>query len=481
MLVAFALGVPIYQAPDEALHVDRVLDAAGRAGFQDYDENTTGESVARSMQIMRFDPRPEPFDASNSPSGPVPSFYDLGAELSGTATNQLSQHPPTYYALVAAARTATVSMLPDNAWRFDRDVLLMRMLNVLMILPLPTMCALAAANLRWSSQRQWIAALVPLCIPQLAHIGSAVNNDNLLVLSAAVSLAVGAGLLRNGLAWRSGTVFAVATAVAVMTKSNGLALLAIVLAVCWTGLRRRRHDWPIAAMIAGVVAVSSWFYVRSLVLFGDPVAVVSLTPGRDEVAFEPIAFASGFVSRLAMSFWGRFGVLWVDLPAIWVAMLSVGLVAAVALAVVRPGRPGLRIMMTPVAVVVPSVLVMALRSHLRTGQFAGIQGRYLFVVLVSLALAAVRGSEVVNELVARRVLLVVAAVNFILAVVQAGWAFWGGPGVMGRFSSVAAWSPLGQAGVVVLVAAIVGVWGCLALSERAATHGGTPVLQKGSV
>lgn len=481
MLVAFALGVPIYQAPDEPLHVDRVLDAAGRAGFQEYDQNTTGMAVARSLQIMRFDPRPAPFGRANAPERPVPSFDNLGGELSGTAVNQLNQHPPTYYAAVAAVRTAVVSMLPDTKWRFDRDVLLLRLLNVLMVLPLPTLCALAAHHLGWSSGRQVVAALVPVCIPQLAHIGSVVNNDNLLIVSAAVSLAVGARLLKDGLDWRSGAVFAVATAVGIMTKSNGLALLAVVAAVCWTGLRRRRGDWPIVAMVLAVVTFSGWFYVRAFVRFGDPFIRPSLLPDNDDAVFEPLSFLAEFTSRLTMSFWGRFGVLWIDLPAVWVAVLTLALVVAVAVAAIRPGRPGLRMMMAPLAIVLPSVAANALRAHLRTGLFPGIQGRYLFVALVPLALAVVRASEFVAERVARRALVAVAAVNFGLAVVQVGRTFWEGPGIAARLGSVAAWSPLGQAGALLLVAAIVAVPACLAISERVASLDRTRVLPKGTV
>ncbi|MCZ7629998.1 MAG: hypothetical protein M5U19_13540 [Microthrixaceae bacterium] len=49
----------------------------------------------------------------------------------------MTQHPPAYYSLVATMRTAVTSVLPEDVWTADREVMLLRIFNVLLMAAVP--------------------------------------------------------------------------------------------------------------------------------------------------------------------------------------------------------------------------------------------------------------------------------------------------------------------------------------------------------
>jgi hypothetical protein len=460
-LVLFMLAVPIYQAPDEATHVDRILQTSV-AGFPEYDELRYSPEVIASTRLVALSARPDPYRAEDAPARPLPTFAALSAgPADPDAVNQLAGHPPAYYALMGGARTLLTALLPRAAWQFDRDVLLLRTLNVLLMMWLPWVLARTAAALGMLPWQTWVAAALPLCIPQLAHIGSAVNNDNLLISASAVATMLAAQVLRVGLRWAPTLGMAVATAVAIQTKIFGWALVPLVAVVCVVALRRHGHGWWRLTAVAALVAAAGWTYLRSLLLYGHPYP--TLAPVGQPVAPEGFSLAlPAFLAHLAAntthSFVGRFGALWLALPRPWTLLVSAGLLACLVIAVVRPSRPGVRLLQLPVLTVAVMYVVTALLVHLETGAYAAQQGRYLFPVVASLGVAVASALAGIGPRGAGALVMATTVIGWLLSVWTLTWGFWAGSGIVGRLASIAAWSPIGGVGVLLLLCAAMCFW-----------------------
>ena len=79
------------------------------------------------------------------------------------------------------------NLIPGSgAAALDRDWYVMRLFNVMMLVPLPLLAWAAARRLHVGEAAAITASVVPLAVPQLLHIGSSINNDNLLVLLCSI-------------------------------------------------------------------------------------------------------------------------------------------------------------------------------------------------------------------------------------------------------------------------------------------------------
>lgn len=468
MLGLFLLAVPIYQAPDENTHVDRILSAAV-VGFPEYDELRYLPETAASMSLLRLTARPDPLGAADAPERPRPTFGELSGGPPTDVVNQLAGHPPAYYGLMSGLRTGVTALLPQDAWAFDRDVLLLRVLNVLLLLGLPWILARTALLVGLRPWQAWIAAAVPLAIPQLAHIGSAVNNDNLLVLACALATMFAADVLTRGLRWAPTLGMAVATGIAIQTKVFGWALVPLVLAAAVAGTRRDPGTWPRAAAALVLIAGSGWTYLRNLVLHGHPyptLAAAGQPVAPEGFQLDVVAFVAHWVGNTVQTFFGKFGWLWLPLPRAWVVMLAVALLGCLVHAALRPARPGVRSLLLPVAVIGVLYLYTSYEVHMSTGAYAAQQGRYLFPVVASLGVAVASATARLGPRSAGATVLLVAAIGWVLSAWTLMQGFWHGSGIA-RLDSLTAWSPVGGAAVVGLVIAVAAFW----LGVTAASRG----------
>lgn len=454
MLITFMLSVPIFQAPDEPQHLDRVRDTAV-TGFPAWDDEYISAEVLESMRILQFSIVPMAFAAEAAPPRPQPNFNDLAAESPSRPVNQLAGHPPAYYALIGGARTFVVSWLPSSLWQFDREILLVRFLNVLLLAPLPWIAARAARNIGMPLQSVWLAAVVPVSVPQLAHIGSVVNNDNLLILSAGLATMFAADVLGRGM--RAVPVMGLATsaAVAAQTKLFGVLVAVFATWVILLALRRESARWRLGLGGLVIVALASWTYVRNLVLFGHiyPTRAPDGSPPTGvDFPFDAVRFLRELWLNTTESFWGRFGWLQLQILYPWVALLSIAVIACVSLAALRPVVPAVRPLLVPIALFVPTYTATALIGHLDTGLFPAEQGRYLFPLIVSLSVAVASTLYAVPGRTALLALLLVAGFNWILSMRRIFQAYWPGRD-LSRLESLAAWSPVGTWSVIALIAA----------------------------
>ncbi|WP_462183682.1 DUF2142 domain-containing protein, partial [Frankia sp. AgKG'84/4] len=249
MLAGWSMMVPQYHAPDEPNHVDAVMRLVeGRGWPHPGHANVTRGGVGAIMQApyggwqSTRDLSAGPFTAAEStPRDKRPSWQTLeNTPAPRGGIQQLVQHPPLYYWVDAQLLKALPGDAADLRW--DEIIGILRLISVLMVAPLPLLAWAGANRLSDGSRVAGIcAALVPLAVPELAHIGSSVNNDNLLVLTGGLTTVAVVHVLRGDTTPRTSIYTGAFLGLALMTKSLAIVLVPMaVLAyvVAWSRARR---------------------------------------------------------------------------------------------------------------------------------------------------------------------------------------------------------------------------------------------------
>lgn len=462
--LSFSLLTPMFRSPDEAQHIDMVRQYRLELGHDRPDRMVPqGPEVSaadRSVADPEVRPRPPLLADDAVPRPDRARFGDLvepGAP--SVLDNQLTQHPPAYYALVSGVTTFLAGLTPSTWWSWDREVYLLRLVSIVLTAPLPVLAAEGVRALRLSRSAGAVAAGVVLLVPQATAVGSSVNNDALVIAGASVAVVAALhhlGSRRPLSAW----IATSGAAVAALTKATAAPVLAwVVLVVAVTWWRRWRTPGAAAATIgtALATAVGASWYIRNVVVFRDPQP--SGFRERDAPADFSASigvFLRNWLDRLSQSFWGlparRTGVA---LPAVVSHSLTV---ATLALALAALADRARRTAVTLLLLLAGSQVILLAqtnwRAHLRTGVYPAVQGRYLFAILIPVAVLVVLGARQL----ARRapslpwpgttaVALVVGAAGAGLHLLL-GWSmlqgFWGEPDASpgARIGAVVAWSPL---------------------------------------
>jgi 4-amino-4-deoxy-L-arabinose transferase-like glycosyltransferase len=111
--------------------------------------------------------------------------------------------------------------------------------------------------------------------PMLLTMSSSVQNDTLALVLGFLALELALGRLSEQPAFRSALFVGVVAGLAVLTKLTAWpAVLAIAAWLVW----RHRGDAlrPLTAFVVAVLAVSGWWFVRNIVLYGDPTAAAGV-------------------------------------------------------------------------------------------------------------------------------------------------------------------------------------------------------------
>jgi len=475
--LAYSILTPVYRAPDEQKHVDMIVRYGSSLGYPDprvrefFEPGVWGSTRLAGPNL---DPelgfRPPLSVEMAQPRGFRPTFRELAESQDPSAIprrNQLTQHPPLYYVLASSVGSFVGAVLPEEAWTWDREVWLYRTLSVVLVTPLPLLAAAAARVLSISSHETVMAAAAMFLIPMLSYIGAVVNNDATVILGTAVAVTAGVvHLVRPS--WKSAAVAAGGAAVAAWSKSTGatslpwVLLVVLVAAVPVWRAGRRREALVHLGVATSIAVVGAGRYLTNLVRFGDP-QPSSFTRRVIEGAETPLwPFLQTWFERVGGTFWGqparRTGV---TLAGWVVTSLTVAVVlATVSLVVVVAFRRRHRLVVVLLGVLGLVQLGLLFRAnlghYLRTGGYAAMQGRYLYSVLVPLALLlALFLAEVVPKRVRRWAVATAIAIGAALHLVLAGAMldrFWVGKGVGGRVESVLAWSPLPDGGSLVVLA-----------------------------
>lgn len=412
----WAALIPAFRGPDELQHVNSVIRVAEGGGWPAPGDVRIQDEVLEALRLSGYlvDERRTALPGAADPPEDSPEFVDevptpvadrasFAAMDDGDATgytiDQMTQHPPGYYAVAAVV----YDVLQAREWRFDRALFLLRALTALVVaLTVPTCCYVAARALSGSETLGRMAAFVPLLIPQLQYMSGVVNNDGATIATTAVVWTVLLTLTGSGPTRRRLLLLAVAIGAACWTKGTAVSLLPVVpvaIAIAYhrhVGGSLRRWGLPALGATAGTLALAfvlgGWWWAVNVIRYGRLQPSAYPIPEGDPARLGPLEFGLVFLRRIHRSFFGDLGVG--ETPALHAMTLALAAVFVVACAVGLFSRHRLaeRVVIVFSAAVVVGVLAATTYSaHLQSGRIPGIQGRYLFVLLVPIAALVVIG------------------------------------------------------------------------------------------
>jgi 4-amino-4-deoxy-L-arabinose transferase-like glycosyltransferase len=390
--LAFTFSVvnPLHEATDELRHYRfvRIVATTGRLPVQ-------GEGACRAQ--------------AHHP----PLFYAAGALLTAwiDTGRDICYQPPTNpfwaYRYWEVGSDNKNQYLHDSSeafpWRGEALAAhIVRALNVLLG-AVVVFLTWATARLLWPD-RAWpalgAAALVAFN-PMFLYMSGSINNDIIAALSGAAVVYAAARLLHepHGLNWRWGVAFGALYGLALMSKFNLAAIVAVIeVAMTWIAWRRGQwRQWLVAnALMAAVAAlIAGWWFVRNQLLYGEPTgfeAVTELWGVRDPR--QSFGLALSELPYAWSTLWGRFGYGQIPLPQIiydgllWVTVI--GLLGAGYGLLARESTQR-RVVLSLLALNI--LIFFAVLFNYMLVSPAGPNGRFFFPALSSLALLIFYGLD----------------------------------------------------------------------------------------
>ena len=534
----WSVVVPLLEAPDEPDHLALVLVLADGRPYPAYDGLMSPLSVYRTCYeyaaSIRACPRTDeivtPTGTRRHPRQQAPpkvlrpTWKDRNGAAPVGALNQMPQHPPLYYELMAGVLRVE-RRIRGGPWSLDREIALLRLANALLVMPLPLLAWWAARRFGLDQTTSIAASFAMFGVPMLTHIGSTLNNDNLLTVCGAVVIALLAGVLRGDRSLKTGALLGVAIGVALLTKAFAavfppLAILAYLIGArsTWPGAAttdgaEARHglddasadavdddlfvpdtvpcttrSWRESLLaiiaplgLAGLVTVvlSAWWYlgVHSRTgSFTPTVEDAALTSDLQTKGFTPHVggWIGDFIANVNTRFWGSFGWFAVSFTGPLAVALSVIVVLAVgsALATRRtpgavgrsPGRLARLWLLTPTAALTVLVAGRSWNIYATTSKLIFAQGRYLFAGIVGLALLVAIGARRAFGRRTPFVLIGAAGLLQLHALRRCLTVFWGLPGLGPRGQTKAMVAYSGWPGSMVAAIAVVALLCGLAMA-----------------
>lgn len=419
----WALLTPAFRAPDEAKHLNSTLRLAHGGGWpapgdalvspgvdQAWDEAAVDHDAPGRWwdrpewgQYVAVPPVPDEHRTVLGPGNalidPVAPGVDTSA-WDAAEVDQMTQHPPLYYAVAAGwmRLTGTVEA------RWDQQILALRLLDALLLLPVPALAAGAARLATGSRTIGLVAASFPLFVPQLGHIMGSITNDSLVVLTGAAAAYLCARVVTGDLRWAIAGALGVVVGLGLFTKVMAAFTVPVVVAayllarpgaaigVSASAQWRWRRIGQAAFVLALAFAVGGWWWLRNLLEYGavQPVGM----PER----FEPVEdrslwrFAGAVLQSLTWTFFGNFGFYEVRLPkfVFWTAAAVVAALCLIAL-FRRGSRPALLVLLLQPALLWCAVVANAWATYSETGWVVAVQGRYMFGGIVGFAAGVAAG------------------------------------------------------------------------------------------
>lgn len=505
LLVVWSIITPGFRNPDEPGHVDSVLRIAEGGGWPRPATAHLTDHVLRAKTLSGFSAVDGqrgnwaggtllPGVRTQLPASDL-QYYALFSKRPVTPAaqrlpfdqltltrpvdlsrypDQMTQHPPLYYAVAAAVVRATGAL----HWPFDRTMALMRLVSVALVGLLPLMAFSATRTLTGNRRLGDIAALLPLAVPELTEIGSSVTNDALVIALGGLLVVVLAKILRGDRSWRTLLLLGGALGLALLTKATLLEFVPVTALAIVLGARRGevggRLGWlPTLGRVAAVeglaFVVGGWWWALNLVRYGtvQPQGLPGATDPSQGVGAHKdsaLAYFGHWWQLLATSFWGKFGWLEFSLDQTVVLVATGVFVVAVLLAFRRPGvRIALLVLLSLVLLAGALLFDTTYYSHRMTGHYGGIQGRYLFGVVVPVFAAvaiglgslAREGGRLQRWLPAIAVPFVLASAGYGLYVAFAGFYVDIGWTLRDAFRRMTDWSPWPEWAAAAVIGALV--------------------------
>ncbi len=344
--IAYSLATPLNEGPDEIWHYLYVRHIAEGKGLPIQDPRGYGETISQH-------------EASQAPlyylvSGLLTSWIRTTDPVSAFVENPQASigNPSTIDNKNRFVHPASEDYLfADNplAQRVARLVSAMFGSLTVWFTGLIAL-KLRPTNLAFAS----LAAGLVAFNPQFIFTGATVTNDSSVAFAGSLLLFCIVALWKYPTSRRWALALGISVGVAFLTKfssSVAIPLVGLVLtAIAW-----RRRDWRLflthsAIVVTAAIAISGWWWIRSLIVYSDlaPSALLRLGAiGQSATAAEIISDLEG----LLFSYWGVFG--WFNLQApdyvhrlfnLYMALAAVGLVVgAIRRGIRRPTGPWLAI------------------------------------------------------------------------------------------------------------------------------------------
>ncbi len=390
LLLTWSVMVPTFRGADEHVHHDLLRRLTETWRYPEYDGLDVSRRTLDALGTSPVFPAHAPAVASDAATHRAdrPGWADLGPDVRNGPPNQMPQHPPLYYESAAAFLRAVDG---DGSAPLDLAVWRLRLLNILVMLPLPLLAADIARRFTTSASVVVAAAAAVLAVPQLTHIGATISNDPLMVLLGSVTLAGAARLATADRRWGTAAVTGVAAGLALFTKGFAVPLAPAVGLACLLPLTSRARGALGRAALVAVLALAfgGWWWIRNVLVYGTPQPGVRLRDRVPGVELDLLRFAGDFSERIVSSFWGYFGWREAHLPLGVSIAMTVVLVAAAGVACWRSWSR--LVLLVPTVVAGAMVLSSGWGAFKKTGVSYATQGRYLFAGIAGLAVLASLG------------------------------------------------------------------------------------------
>ena len=398
---------PNIRAPDELRHFDMIVSVEKGKAWPWPDPGTLrlnrGSAAAGFVPGDRIDKRLALADRRLPPRSSRESFDERGGDAPtedgrklSQSHNNMVQHPPLYY-LGEAALLAAMGHWEDDP--LDRVMLLLRWSNVFLLAALPLLLFGTARRLGLPQPVPLAASLFPLLVPELTRSGGSVNNDNLLILAGALLALLLTRVLTGDTSRRTALWIGAVTTVALLTKGLALVLpvwVAVTYAVALYRTRRLSVVW--SALLAGALTcVGLAWWVKNKVAYG----VVQPDGLRTEPRVLPVrffwedwgnAYIARYAERMVTTFFvqDQAGTRLHDatwwLARVVLLLLVVGILTTLVLGILR--RVDALVLMVPTVLLAGLVAKGSWAVFSMIGQYAALQGRYLFAAATALAVVA---------------------------------------------------------------------------------------------
>lgn len=409
--LAFAIGTPTFQNPDEPSHLDMAHhyahDPLHLAGPSLRVRQGTVDAVAQvglraGAGPVRYDSvpdeRPRYLDLDAFPDQDEPAVEGCPARCQ----NYQYGHPPLWYLTMAP-----VVRLFDGL-SAPALVFVLRVIGVAMA-AVTVPCTWFAARQLWPGavRRPLVAAaLVALCGPYLST-AAAVNNDSGVLLLGAATIAVMAHTLRRGPNLRSAALLGALVGAGLLLKGQFLVFAPLAGLAVLVGPTRLPRWQPAAAFSVPAIIGAQW-WLATVARDG------SLTPGGSELVavaqpgpWEDERFPGFVVDHLGDLYrrmFGLYGWASVEVPAAGRLLLTI---AAAAIALLwLSSRPWRRLTVANLrwwllAALPVGLAVAAFKAsfdvYRLNGEVRGLAPRYLYPALPVLALGMVAVGSVLAE------------------------------------------------------------------------------------
>jgi 4-amino-4-deoxy-L-arabinose transferase-like glycosyltransferase len=476
LLAAWALLTPAFRGADEGMHVSTTIRLAESGRYPEPGRAMVEPSIRAAYQWVEYFGREArtPVVARQVWQYDPPSMELLSAPTMPRrppAVDQMTQHPPGYYLLLAGAyrqldlhSTGPVVML-----------LALRALSLLLLLPLPWLCAVVARQVGLSPRAAAATAFLPASWMQFVDVSATVTNGTLLVLLSSIAIAVLVPVTQGDVRARRALGLGFVVALALLTKGFALALPPMVAVAYVLGARTAGWAPALRGMLVALLTtgLGLWWWVLNVVRHGElqPKGGVSF-PAAD--AIPPLTqWVHDFSFTFMRTLWIAVG--WNEgTPPVWLYTSATAVFALLLVAGSWALRGRRVVLLMHLAWLGPLAIVVSgsVGEFFYSGTTRAAQGRYVqtavvaFAVLVAAALARFG-----------RLLTWVPLVTMLSAIAGTAYGlhhFWapaaGQHPWLGRLDTVGSWLPGGLAtlGAVLAVAVLAGITGYLAV--RAVPH-----------